>query len=240
MPEEKKNQKLVNLMSENQFTNTKKRKKSLVKDETDPVLDNLVVHKEGVETIRGDKVFSDTINLNTATAITKEEDDSTDALATTEFVQRLVKKLQDKIKELTELAQSMAGGGGGMDSKTAAKISNFINYEMDEYLKYTNIYTEKFIVRTKRLSSQSFRNKKSLKRIYITKNCEEIPGITVDESPFIGCSEDLEIYTEISEDLIPNGWKRYWNYRGEGLPIPVFYGTEIEFFYNLGQSNEII
>ena len=81
--------------------------------------------------------------------------------------------------------------------------------DTSEFLTYTNIYTRKKKVRDEILHSNSYKNSKNLRKIYIPSTCTTIEANTPQESPFYGCSPYLTIYTNVNENEIPETWGPY-------------------------------
>ena len=69
-------------------------------DTTEYAKDLEVVHKEGTETVSGDKTFTGKVVLNNATALTQDITDNSNAVATTKYVQDVIATLIARIETL--------------------------------------------------------------------------------------------------------------------------------------------
>lgn len=60
------------------------------------------------------------------------------------------------------------------------------------------------------IGPRAFANCKALKHIFIPENVAYIQADSADESPFMGCNDNLGIYVEAYD--IPEDWGMYWDY----------------------------
>ncbi|MBQ9149876.1 hypothetical protein IJX73_02985 [bacterium] len=68
----------------------------------------------------------------------------------------------------------------------------------------------------------------NLQKIWIPKELTTIHADTLENAPYYGCNENLQIFTNVaSADEIPEGWEEFWNYYAEGKTLNVRYGANI-------------
>ena len=102
---------IINLMSEDQFSKIEEPSKTELwfTEEQDKqyVDETTVVYKTGDQVINGTKTFDGDVRLNNATSTTPDSTDDSTIVATTAFVQKLIKPLLTRIEELEQKLQEL-------------------------------------------------------------------------------------------------------------------------------------
>ncbi len=99
------------------------------------------------------------------------------------------------------------------------------------FLRGITADTTEWVVIESKIGKSCFKNVKQIKKIWIPSTCEIIEAPSYLESPFYNCSEDCQIFTDVTdEDSTPVGWGNFWNYFSETEKLTVNYNSTIQDF----------
>ncbi|HIS88943.1 TPA: hypothetical protein IAA87_05940 [Candidatus Avigastranaerophilus faecigallinarum] len=90
--------------------------------------------------------------------------------------------------------------------------------------KTTQLLFEKWNI----IRKKEYQNLPNLKKIWIPKELTLIEADNADQAPFLGCSSDCVIYTDVeSESELPSTWSSFFNNYSETQKLTVKYGSNI-------------